>query len=398
MVFSALLRLAFIFYYVNLNDEVFYYEYGNIGKNILAGKGYSLFHFENEKMEYEFSKDAKPFPSAYMPPGYVILTLPFFLIKDIVARNLLILIFQTFLAAFCTLLVFKLTKKIFNERTGLVASLIYALMPEFIYSTTSFGTTIVYHLFILLIFWQFYEFREKGNLKNAVYLIILSSILIYFRMEFVLFVLFFIGYFLYKKKYKLMFSAVFAVILTLLPWQIRNYYVFDEFVPMTSASGLNLYRGHNPYRPGVWSDEALAQKIKILPRTEKFEIFYNKLYQEEALKNIRTKGLIGETYDFLRKATHLWIYNPYDARSKEPFYLWFWIALLSLSAVGIVKTFNFRKFSIIYFFLVYHTLLAAFYFIIPRYQTMMKPALLPFAAVGLLFLADKIGKRKIKEK
>ena len=80
LIFTFVIRILFAFVYIDLNSEVFYYEYGNINKNIIAGKGYSLFYTENGSIKYEFNPKAQPAPSAYMPPGYSLLTLPIFFV------------------------------------------------------------------------------------------------------------------------------------------------------------------------------------------------------------------------------------------------------------------------------------------------------------------------------
>ena len=44
-------------------------------------------------------------------------------------------------------------------------------------------------------------------------------------------------------------------ILTVLPWTIRNYAVRDEFVPLNTAGGINLYSANNPHATGGWIDD-----------------------------------------------------------------------------------------------------------------------------------------------
>ena len=116
----------------------YYWEYGEIAKNIIHGNGYSLFYRENSKLQHHFKEDVEPANSAYMPPGYVYFLLPFMYLNDIAVRNVLIYLFHILFASIVIYLVYLLTQKIFNERTALIAAIISALLPEFINAVLCF--------------------------------------------------------------------------------------------------------------------------------------------------------------------------------------------------------------------------------------------------------------------
>ena len=105
LAYAALaLRVAFMVASVDLADDN-YNEFGEIAKNMRAGHGYALFHFEGEMLSPWFSEDVVPFPSAYMPPAYVFYIYPFLSIADPVARNVLLLLIQHVAGALVVVLV-----------------------------------------------------------------------------------------------------------------------------------------------------------------------------------------------------------------------------------------------------------------------------------------------------
>ncbi|HET9399735.1 MAG TPA: glycosyltransferase family 39 protein [Candidatus Acidoferrales bacterium] len=69
------------------------------------------------------------------------------------------------------------------------------------------------------------------------------------------------------------------------PWTIRNYRVFHQFVPLRSNFGLELWLGNNPDVPDTWAGELHPNDYP--PEREKFqrlgEIAYMKQKQSEAI-------------------------------------------------------------------------------------------------------------------
>ena len=87
------LRIVFVWQFVDIGS-INQWEYGEIAKNIVHNNGYSLFYFENDSLEYKYKEEVKPFPSAYMPPGYVFIILPVYFIENDFTINLVIISLQ----------------------------------------------------------------------------------------------------------------------------------------------------------------------------------------------------------------------------------------------------------------------------------------------------------------
>ena len=123
IVLALIVRLIFIFSFTDLKKD-YYWEYGEIAKNVIHGNGYSLFYFKGNELEHKYSPGTEILPSAYMPPGYVAFLLPFMMVNDLTTRNILILLIQTIISIGSICLIYKFTKKYFSDISALIAILI----------------------------------------------------------------------------------------------------------------------------------------------------------------------------------------------------------------------------------------------------------------------------------
>lgn len=382
------LRLVFVWQFVDISS-INQWEYGEIAKNIVHNNGYSLFYFENDSLEYKYKEEINPFPSAYMPPGYVFIILPFYFIENDFIINSIIISLQVLFSAAVIYFLFKFCEKFFNKKVAIITALTYSILPEFIYACVSFSPTIIFHLLVVLVF---YRLHAHNNTKYLDLLLpVYLTAIIYLRSEFILFVLFLILNYVLTKQYWKVFSHIVIISLLVFPWSIRNSFVFDSLVPLTTNLGQNLYRGNNLSDVGWWGEEIMIEKVKELPRDKSFEVHMNKLYLNRAIKYIK-EDPIRFILNGFRKQFELWVFNLNDTRTKLVIYLIPTISIFCLFIIGIIRTFNVLKYKYFYLFFLQATILAAIFFSLPRYQTMMKVLMLPFATVGMSFLYDVFKK------
>jgi len=381
---GILLRIVFVWQFVDVRS-VNQWEYGEIAKNIVHSNGYSLFYFENDSLEYKYKEGVKPFPSAYMPPGYVLIILPFYFIENDFIINLIIISLQILCSGAVIFFLFKLCANFIDKNVAIVSTLIYAILPEFIYACISFSPTVIFHLLIVLVFYRLQAHNKNNNLD--ILLPVLLAAIIYLRSEFILFVLFLIMFYILSKQYRQALSYIVLILFLILPWSIRNSIVFDSLVPMTTNLGQNLYRGNNSSDVGWWGEEIMIEKVKELPRDRSFEIHMNQLYLNRAINYTKDNPVRFISNGF-RKQFELWVFNLSDTRAKILIYLIPTISIFGLFIIGIIRTFNVSKYKYFYMFFLQTTILSAIFFSLPRYQTMMKVLILPFAVIGMFFLVD----------
>jgi hypothetical protein len=388
LVIGFIARIGFMLIYSDIEKD-YYWEFGNIAKNLQAGNGYSLFYFRNDTLQQDYTPLAKPYPSAFMPPAYVYYLYPFLTIDNVELRNSLIFISQIILSLFLILIIYYFSSKYFSERIGLISAFIVALLPEFIYSCVLYNAVIHYHLLIILSLFLLLDKDFHTDNKKIIPFFILSVLILYFRSEFVVFLFLIFIIFLFKKQFKLFFTGVAIIIILFSPWVIRNYVVFNKFVPLTTSGGLNLYRGHNQIAIGNWGSRDFINDIKNKNSGDNFEIIYNEYYFNKAKESI-SGNLSSEIKLFFIKIYNLWIINPGDARSFNLAYLIPSLTILILAVIGFIKTFSLAKYKFIYLFILYSTLIAVMFLALPRYQTMMKITFIPFAAYSIDFFISKL--------
>lgn len=386
LAFVARLAYGLLFVDISRGD---YWEYGELARNLRAGNGYALFHAHADSISFRFDPSAHPVPSAYMPPGYVAFLYPFVCIDAIPLRNVLLLAAQAFLGSVVVGLVFLFTHRHVRPSAAPLGALIAAVLPEFIYAAGSYTPTILYHLFILLFLIVLLDLRrdDRGiawvGLLGAVSLILVSL-----RAESAGLVLI-TGLYLWKirgwKK-----ALIFALLVGIgyMPWVVRNTAVFGRPVLLTTSGGLNLFRGHNPEGRSAWSDDVLDARLAAVPVDSAYEPTVDALYRGRVAELISSDPW-AEPGRAAAKVFSLWFVDPGDQRAGNLIYVVPWGILLVAFLWGVSRMRPVGEYLPVFMVLAYSTVLAALFFVLPRYQTMMKVMIVPFAAVGLRDAASR---------
>lgn len=384
---TLLFRVGYSIYRIS-TEKIDTYEYGAIAQNIIEGKGYTLFYNDNGNLGFVYKADAKTYKSAWMPPLYVYFLVPFYLFDSEIIRLFMVFLSQSIISLGASIFIYRLTKKYFNLLTALIATGIYGFMPEFIFAASTIGPTIIFHFLIVLLIYYLSELTQKSRTKQLIFIGVVSGILLLLRSEILLFIFLIIIFLIIRKKIREVILISSLIIIILLPWQIRNFLTFDRVVLVTTNAGFNLYRGHNPFQLGDWRDKYTQEKVKKLIKYDDYEVKVNEMYLEESIRFIKEQPLKVITNSFI-KIFQLWIFDPKGKLNLHPFYLIPWLFILILALKGIVKTFDWNKFGTIYFYLISTTTIAILFFVIPRYQTMFKIILLPFAADSIYYYLNK---------
>ncbi|MDR3667486.1 MAG: hypothetical protein P4L35_11645 [Ignavibacteriaceae bacterium] len=368
-----------------------YYEYGEIVKNINHGNGYSLFYFENDSLKYKYKPGIEPFKSAYMPPGYIAFLYPFFFINDEIIRSIVILLIQIIISALNTFLLSYLTSRMFSKNIGIIAACIYALLPEFIYASCNINIVTLYHLGILILLFLLIDGKIYTNYLKLAYFILVSIFMIYLRFEFIGFILL-ISILLYKRGGINKLGIIYlSLLISLSPWIIRNYVVFQHFPLLSTSTGLNLFRGHNDHFVGYWGDETFDKSLSHFQKPD-YEYETNRFYQNKAINFISNNPGDEISLSF-QKLFQLWVYNMDDKRTENLFYKIPSILILALFLLGLFHSYSYDRYKYFYLFFVFFSIVSVVFFALPRYQTMLKVAMIPFVAYGLIMVWNYLKSR-----
>jgi hypothetical protein len=377
---AIVLRFVFVLLYTDLKKD-YYWEYGELSKNVITGRGYSLFYFQKDSLLQRFSIEETPFPSAFMPPGYVAVLIPFITIDNVVLRNILLISFQSLCSLLLIFIIYSFTKMYFTDVSANIAAYAAAIFPDFIYSIVSFTPTILYQCGIVSLMILLYR-NDFSSRKIFWGITAISGFVLYLRFEFFLYYIFFILFLMLEKMQKQALLFLVMLLLILSPWIIRNYLIFDEIVPFTTSTGLNLFRGNNAGEIGDWGDEKTNSELKLIPCNRKFEIAYNNVFFQKA------KQYIGDhpfqtILNAIKKTSSLWFVNVEDiTTNKLPMTAYSFLVLLAFS-VGCYASYNWKQHCFTYLFFISTTLVSAMFFVLPRYQTTLRALIIPFASFGI---------------
>ncbi len=379
-ILAAAIRILFASVFTDFTTD-YYWEYGEIGKNILGGKGYSFFYFQDDSLQYRASRITSPFPSAYMPPGYVGFLLPFLTIETHAVRNTLIVLSHIIIAITTVVMMYVFSKKCFTENIGVLSGLIAAMAPDFLYAIISYTPTVIFHCGIVCIMLLLNS--NRFSTMTGIALGIALSFMIYLRSEFSIFVLLLTLVFTFRREWKKLVVVTSVVILCLVPWTVRNYSIFHTFVPFTTSVGLNLYRGNNEDEIGAWGNSMTNEQAQTLPRNELFEIGYNSIFLDSAIDYI-TANPITVAQSVPVKLFDLWIFNRHSERNNW-YYNIYSLLFSTLFFIGLIRSATTKQ-TFLYLFFVYFSVVVSVFFCLPRYQTMMRIGMIPFVAIGIEYI------------
>ena len=390
-----LLLLSFLLRFLSayfIRDTNFDNEWNVLLDNLIEYKSYSFYTFNGELI-----------PSALLPPVY-----PFFiyLVKittSIDKTNLLyaIIFIQILFSTYSIYLFFQINRNFFSEKLSIINSTIFSIIPLNIINCGQISS-ITLQIFLSLLFLKFlFLILNKQTVKNILIFSITSGLLILTRGEFILIFIFIIFYIFFKKKIilKNLIKILVTVILVISPYVIRNYIHFNEIFIVKSL-GYNLWKGSNKLSSVGGHDLSkiefpeLNNKIQNLKKNKYYEINRDKIFLDEAFKNINDNlpHYIGL---FVRKFVS---YYFIDFSSNYPNYFNFFhiipiIIFSLLSFPGLFVFYKKNKFKnnclLLYLFL--NLLIFSIFFILPRYKLIILPVQIILAAY---FVEDILRKFK----
>jgi hypothetical protein len=200
-------------------------------------------------------------PDAAVPPLY---SYALALVYGLLGRGFLqVGLFHIALDAACIVMLYHTGRRLLpqGEWVGALAGLMYALYPYLIFQNLTLIDTPFFmfwlHAFVLLVA----LLRERDVLDRRTWLLaILGGLVLGLSMlarpimpplALLVAVWFLFRLSLWQTVARLLPVALVGG-LVLLPWIIRNYAVYDAFVPMTTTSGANFWQGNSPYTVAVF--------------------------------------------------------------------------------------------------------------------------------------------------
>ena len=343
-------------------------------------------------------------PNLWMPPLYAYY-LYFFTFFNFEYQNfiLIVLFSQSILASISVIIFFKINKLFFSEKISYYASLVFSIFPLYIYASSQISSI---SLTIFLSMFFYYYFFKIKNYKINIHIIIfgcIGGLLILVSREFIaILVLSFFYLFLFSKiPYKKILFIVLITIITISPYIVRNYIIFEKLI-INSGFGYNLWKGNNE-NSKVQGYEVPNNNLKSIidkiPKDKFFRINEDKVYLHEAINNIKEDPkkylslYIKKTFSFFFidiESTYPNYYNPIH---------YIPILLLSItSLIGIILS-NKKSSDFNYLLLIlsFYLFIFPIFAILPRYKIYIIPFQIIFSNIFVTNLIKKHIK-KLKKK
>ena len=219
------------------------FVYQSLARNLLAGRGL----VSDEILEL-------PNLRAFYPPGYPLLLAGIGLVLPLGAATYAVL--NTAIDAAASLLIAKVGGEVGDRKGGRIAGLIYFAWPTNIFlAPLAYKEGLVALLMLAVIVALFASARGSG--KGTIGFGLATGALVLVQPALAALAPL-IGLALrprfpdWRTWARRMALAASITALVMLPWWVRNYLLFDRFIPMTTAGPLGLWIGATPLGSGSW--------------------------------------------------------------------------------------------------------------------------------------------------
>lgn len=369
------------------------WEFGQVAHSLVLGHGYSYYGS----------------PSAFMPPAYPLLLAGLFkLLGEGWQVYLFLEVVQAAVGVLLVFLVFRLALVLYHDQAvARLAAILAALYPPFIEMCNEFHSINFYIVLgITTALFLVETLQQPSRRDYLVYAAISMGLLLLFRAESLLLAILFAALIVFygQRNNRVIRSLLFLAIAYsfLGPWTVRNYLLFHEFVPTTTASGINLYTGNNPDANGgnrngtryLYFSEppAMRAELQAVPMVPEKEILLHRIYMREALAYIVSHPW-REVYLAGQKLRLFWSFDPNHEKAAQPL---FWLPSVALSVFAGIGLFvgmkpPFRDLSPVLVSIAFATLTSVVFFVLPRYKIAIDPFLCVFAANALVAFRANLG-------
>ena len=385
-IIAFLLRLWFISGYSSptVADES---DYVRLAVSLINGEGY---------------KTAYDVPTAGRPPGY-----PFFLtaIFFVLGKNLFFArIMQVVLSSLLCVLIYYLGRMLLGEKVGILSGLMASIHLGFIAQPTRILTEglATFLLIISIIFFVKVkqEFQNKRYYFLSAFILGIASLV---RSNFLL-MFFFIGisivYDLFKEKLEFKIIAtrigiyLIAFLLPIMPWTIRNYLIFDAFIPISTYQGIALYTSYTPKDGKIYgfvADDATTKKALY---------FSSEVEQSRFLTNETIKLLKNDPTLFFRlislKIAYLFSPINWELIQNRAVFNYLYAFCFPFFLIGVYLLLpRFNELTPLYVPLICVLVTTFIFFGLPRFRAPIEPYMILLSSYAIMHLYNKVSNRKL---
>ena len=164
-----------------------------------------------------------------MPPLYAYY-LYFFSAFNLENQNYiqLILLTQILLSSLAVALLYEINKLFFSKKISFYSSVLFSCFPLYLYSCSQISSISIQVFLTILFFYFFFQLIEKRSLSSIILFSLSSGLLILLRGEFYAILILTLIYLMFLKiNIKQILLIILITSLTVSPYLIRNFVIFD---------------------------------------------------------------------------------------------------------------------------------------------------------------------------
>lgn len=389
--------MALHFFYRNTWNDVsnhllFGFEIGRIARSIAEGHGFG------NPLYIETG------PTAWVTPVYPGLLALIFKLFGVYSRTsaLVILTLNSLFSAMVCVPIYLISWRTFGRRTALLATCLWAVFPTAISNSVFVWETSLTALLLTTLFlwtlklheipspgWKWLVFGAAWGVATLTNASVVS--LFPFLIAWALSPIW------HKRRVWVICStmAVLGLGVVLLPWQVRNYRAFHQFIPLRSTFWLEMWVGNDGYIQTV-ADVSAHPSINPSERDAYAalgEMAYMRVKRDQVLDVVssHTRWYVWRCW---RRFLYIWTgyWNSDPINLEKPWQIWLASLTTVLMLVGLRQVMRRNPNVALPFCYVLVVYPLVFYITHPaaRYRLVVDPEILILAALGVVFLFSRI--------
>lgn len=368
-------------------------SYDALAKSLLAGHGYS------------FDTDWYPFTPANTPTAHWSFVYPVFIAgvyllfgpHPIAVRIVQIIITGVLLPG----LLYNLGSQLHSQKTGLVAAFLSSIYAYFVYYDATLMTESFFILFLIGSFVIAYQIisNHKDGAKHTLLkwlsLGIVMSVATLLRQTYLLWIPFFLAWIYWIGKRNIEWWGPIVsfgiVVLAVLPWTVRNFSLYESFLPLNSNAGYAIYSANHPYHGKQFDQDYAAPLPDDLSALNLNEAQWNTALMARGLGFILDDPgrYLLLSLDRIPIFFNAW-FSSSSSLSSNLLRIFSYGLYLPFFLYGIVVSRKaWRRYSLIYLFAIIYSLIHILTWASIRYRLPIDAAMMPIAGLAVIEIMDK---------
>lgn len=344
--------------------------------------------------------------TVYIMPGIVVALVPFVAVFGEVGAVFAFKIFQILLQIIGLYLIGLISQKLFGDKISKFSMIVLSVYYSWCIMINYLYTEVIFTILLLLLIYLTLIAFDENKIKFYAWAGFVWALAVLVRSTIAVFPIVILIMFLIKRysfaqiaKISLVVTAIFCAVMS--PWWIRNYIVFDRFIPLTISSGMPMLEGSVIWQVGSENDvEELIifwrERIADMGRDEIARDSKELLEAQENIKNSFRddfgKALRWHTLDKMYiQWRHAWIstaFTDFNDRIKNTFTAaqYEHVLILVFAVVGAIFMLATKanRVNRVYLLLIilYFNFIHLPFIPIPRYMLPIMPLVIVFSCYG----------------